>query len=223
MQSESIRLDSMYRDANRIASLNIIPEDHLSSVSTVLVARVGCLEKPCPVGQCLRRICIDPAVCQSSHTDQKPNSWITKLALKLGKVLPRQRQDRYGALLESVLVGRQEPMQSESIRLDSMHRDANRIASLDITPEDCLSLLCTVLVVGDGCLVKPRRVGHSLQRIGIDPAVCRSCTHPRKTQQLDNNARFESWKSVVSPTPRQVQCFGKAFLSVNKHQCKMNP
>ena len=162
MQSESIRLDSMYRDANRIASLNIIPEDLLSSLRTVLVVRVACLGKPCPVGQSLRCIGIDPAVCQSSHTDQKPNSWITKLALKLRKVLPRQRQDRYGALLESVLVGRQEPMQSESIRLDSMHRDANRIASLDITPGDCLSLLRTVLVVGDGCLVKPSCVGQFL-------------------------------------------------------------
>ena len=65
MQSESIRLDSMYRDANRIASLDITPGDHLSLVSTVLVVRVWCLVKPCRVGQSLRRIGIDLANYQS--------------------------------------------------------------------------------------------------------------------------------------------------------------
>ena len=83
-------------------------------------------------------------------------------------------------------------MQSESIRLDSMYRDANRIASLDITPGDCLGLLRMILVVNAGCLVKPCRVGQSLRRIGIDPAVSYSFAHRSKTQQLDNKVRFEA-------------------------------
>merc|ERR1712115_195114 len=98
-------------------------------------------------------------------------------------------------------------MQSESIRLDSMYRDANRIASLNIIQEDRLSLVNTVLVVWVVCLVKPCPVGQSLRRIGIDPAVCQSFPHQSKTQQLDNKARFEGWKAVASPMPRQVRCF----------------
>ena len=126
-------------------------------------------------------------------------------------------------LCQSVLIGQQAPMQSESIRLDSMYRDANRIASLDITERDCLGSVRMALVVRVGCLVKPCRVGQSLRRIGIDPAVCQSSPHRSKTQQLDNNTRFKAWKSVASPTPRQVRCFVKAFWLVDKHQCKVNP
>ena len=62
-------------------------------------------------------------------------------------------------------------MQSESIRLDLMYRNANRIASLDITPGDCLGSVRMALVVWVVCLVKPCRVGQSLRRIFIDPAV----------------------------------------------------
>ena len=63
-------------------------------------------------------------------------------------------------------------MQSEFIRLDPMYRDANPILSLNITQGNCLELVRMALVVWAGCLVKPCRVGQSLRRIGIDPAVC---------------------------------------------------
>ena len=102
-------------------------------------------------------------------------------------------------------------MQSESIRLDLMYRNANRIASLDITPGDCLGSVRMALVVWVVCLVKPYRVGQSLRRIGIDPTIYQRSPQRSKTQQLDNKARFEAWKSVASPTPRQVRCFAKAF------------
>ena len=66
MQNESMSLNSMYQDANCIASLHITPGDNLEFVRKVLVVRFGCLVKPCRVGQTLRRIGIDPAVCQGS-------------------------------------------------------------------------------------------------------------------------------------------------------------
>ena len=62
-------------------------------------------------------------------------------------------------LCQSVLVGRQAPMQSESIRLDSMYRDANRIVSLNNILEDYLGSVRTVLVMKAGYLVKSCRVG----------------------------------------------------------------
>ena len=83
-------------------------------------------------------------------------------------------------------------MQSESIRLDLMYRNVNRIASLDITPGDCLGSVRMALVVWVVCLVKPCRVGQSLRRIGIDPAIIYGFAHRSKTQQLDNKVRFEA-------------------------------